>query len=364
MGKNEQLICSILRGDSDGWPVAGEWSASDFFATCRENGVTSVVYACLQQSGNLREYPEELRDKLKRHFLQAAAVELSRTVELGRVLGECTVAGIFPLLLKGAALSYTHYPSPGLRERCDSDLFFGPRDIEPFLRVMARMGYAVAYPVYKSHQFTCIRPHSGFPGSLDVHWRISNRARFARVLDFSEASARSLPLPQLPGARVLASADALLLACIHLAGNPHHDPSRLIWIYDLHLLATAMEPDELLRFAKLAVAKQVQVVCLDALEKSRQCFATSIPAAVLELLATPVGRMTFVGKLAQSNLGLVWNDLLVLPQWRQKLALLHELFIPPRAHMEDLYGKTGWGWLPWLYVRHIVGGLSKRLVLR
>ncbi|MHB8789335.1 MAG: nucleotidyltransferase domain-containing protein [Desulfobulbaceae bacterium] len=363
MLRDEQLICSILRNEPVAWPPSGEWSATDFLATCQENGVTSLVYHFLKKSGELANVSDDLLDSLRKHFLLVTAVELSRAAELGKVLDECSHSEIFPLLLKGAALSYTHYPSPGLRERCDTDLFIRIKDIDPFRRVMSNLGYAVGYPVYKSHQFNCIHPRVQFADSFDVHWRISNSARYARVLDFDEVFDRSVLL-RMVGARALGNADALLLACIHLAGNPLHDASRLLWIYDVHLLATAMHPGELLDLAKLAVARQVQDVCLQALAKSRQCFATSIPAEVMELMSASPDTLSFGKKIAQSNLGLLWDDLLVLPGWRQKYALLRELFFPPKAYLENLYGKTGWMWQPWLYLRHIVGGVVKRVVLR
>lgn len=361
----ERVICSILRGESVTWPDSDEWSDGVFFEVCLQNGVAALVYYHLKQAGDLGRFPASLRDRLKDHYLQASAVELGRAGALAMVLKECSADGITPLLLKGVAVSYTHYPFPGLRERCDTDLFIRFEDIRPFLRVMARMGYRVAYPVYKSHQFVCINPQSSFSDSLDVHWRISNYSRFARVLAFREAFDRSVLIPAIPGgARALSAGDALLLACVHLAANPLRDASRLIWVYDVHLVLTAMDPGELLGFAKRAVVKQVQDACLQAVEKSRHCFATAIPAEVLELLSAPPEPLTVGKKIARSNLGLLWNDVHELPGISDKLALLRELFFPPKEYLLHLYGKSGWLWVLWLYLRYIGGGIGKRLMLK
>ena len=59
-----------------------------------------------------------------------AAVELLRKRELLEVLRALDDAGVAPLLLKGAALAYSIYPSPVLRPRADTDLLIPDDDRE------------------------------------------------------------------------------------------------------------------------------------------------------------------------------------------------------------------------------------------
>jgi len=49
---------------------------------------------------------------------------MARVVELREVLAALAGAGLPVLLLKGAALAYTLYPEPHLRDRSDTDLLF------------------------------------------------------------------------------------------------------------------------------------------------------------------------------------------------------------------------------------------------
>lgn len=361
----EQVLCSILRGVLVAWPASGEWSVDDFFEACRQHGVAGLVYHSLVQSAEFSAFPDSFCDKLKEHYLQSSALELRRVNGLAGVLRECSSCGITPLLLKGAALSYTHYPMPGLRERSDTDLFIRVKDIRLFQQVMVKMGYSVECPVYKSHQFTCVNPLVFFPDSLDVHWRISNTPRFAKVMNFDEAFAHSVPVPELgKEARALSAENALLLACMHLEGNPQHDAERLIWVYDLHLVASSMEREDLVEFARLAVSKQVQDVCYAALKKSVKCFETALPEEMMQLLSTPLPLMNLLSIIEQSSLGLLWDDLKVLPGISQKLSLLQELFFPPKQYLWQLYGTSRPIWLPWLYLRYTFGRVVMKLTLQ
>ncbi len=65
-----------------------------------------------------------------------------RAAELREVLAALAGAGLPVLLLKGAALAYTLYPEPHLRERCDTDLLLPSRDeAERAWRVLQTLGY-------------------------------------------------------------------------------------------------------------------------------------------------------------------------------------------------------------------------------
>ena len=81
---------------------------------------------------------------------------------------------------------------------------------------MLDLGYRVASTVYKSHQFTVVRPAMNrYSIRFDIHWRILNSPRFARVLSFEEAFEGSREVPGMSPMRILSDSDALMLACMH-----------------------------------------------------------------------------------------------------------------------------------------------------
>jgi hypothetical protein len=222
----------------------------------------------------------------------------------------------------------------------------------------------VVPPVYKSHQFAAVPEHEGnAPILFDVHWRILNAPRFARVLSFAEAMKRSVPVPGLPHCRALGLEDALLMACMHREGSERHDRNRLIWLHDIHLLAGAMTPEAFESLVEKAQAKGVQYACFKGLEAAEQCFGTTIPVGAIAGLAKehPAKKG---GRYDRSNLALIVDDLKSLPGAQSKAGLLGELFFPDSDALMRKFKKTSKVWLPVLYLRQLLGGVANRLLLR
>ena len=90
------------------------------------------------------------------------------------------------------------------------------------------------------HELGCYKTSGGgFTHALDVHWRLNNAALLSERFTFAELAAAAVPIPALgPHAQGLGSVHALLLACMHrVAHLPEGNADRLIWLYDIHLLA-------------------------------------------------------------------------------------------------------------------------------
>src|SRR5205823_4519994 len=108
----------------------------------------------------------------------ATARELVTRRELVKVVSALGDHGIRPLLFKGAALGFTHYPSPVLRPRIDVDLLIGRNDVEVAANTFSGLGYEKAVSVTgkmirsQSTYWRC--DHLGFDHVFDLHWKISN----------------------------------------------------------------------------------------------------------------------------------------------------------------------------------------------
>src|SRR5690606_1137752 len=148
------------------------------------------------------------------------------------------------LIMKGADLAYSVYRSPDLRQRTDTDLLVAPEDREAAGRVLRALGYeAVGQSggrlLMYQQPFRLMRDEAAIH-VIDLHWRAFNPHRFGDALTFADLDSRAEPRPRLgDGARGLGRPHALALACVHRVAH-HYNDDRLIWLYDVRLLAGQM----------------------------------------------------------------------------------------------------------------------------
>ena len=161
-------------------------------------------------------------------------------------------------------------------------------------------------------------------------------------------------------AHALCPVDALLLACAHRVAH-HHDSEKLLWLYDIHLLASGMDRPAFERFAALAAAKQVRAVCVRGLTLAKRWFATQVPDDVLETLAAHDSMertAAFLdGRLSQADILL--SDLTALGEWSGRWKLLREHLFPPAAYMRERSALPGSVPLFALYTHRAVRGAWK-----
>jgi hypothetical protein len=377
MTSAEDLICATLRGEAPEWPDGNdEAAAARFIGSLRFHGMTALFGAALAGSARGEGWPASVAQWCREQNIAQAVVEMSARAELARVLKACAEARIRPLLLKGAALAYSHYPNPVLRPRGDVDLLvpqFARQAAETTLR---RLGYVEALQVageFASYQAGwSYRDTLGVDHEIDLHWRIHNSQLLSRLLDYEELVSRAQPLPELaPHALAPSPVHALLFACLHRAGHrsapvyldgaAHAAGDRLIWLYDVHLLVSRMSADELEEFAALAERKQMRAICRDALLRCVEGFHTRVPGRVLERLSwsgpvEPSERYCSGGRKRQAA-----EDLLALGSVAARARWLGEQAFPSAAYMHHKYDGSPVSWLPVLYARRLLSGAWKML---
>jgi hypothetical protein len=254
-----ERLCACLRGAC---PNAS--AAPDMLTRARAEGILPIVAERL----GLSEFAGELR--------AAAVIEALRAHELRGLLAALVEAGVRALLLKGAALAYTHYPRPELRPRADTDLMIRVADREAVVRVLTARGYRRPPEIdgdVAIGQLHLLRSDShGFEHALDVHWRISNARAFADLLTYDELARDSMPVTALgPHAFSPSTPHALLIACIHRVAH-HGDAPNLLWLYDIHLLERTLTPDGRDAFVALAAERGMTAVCARSLTLTHDAF--------------------------------------------------------------------------------------------
>ena len=259
-----QVLSALVSGDTVAWPTLGVTPA-EFLEVCAREDLIGLVHQRLRASSDAGNWPQTLCADLARQARAQTAVELVRHEELVSVLQALADAHVHPILLKGTPLAYEVYSAPASRPRLDTDLLTRREELGGVRSVMAGLGYTAPTQCDGEllfYQFALARnDRYGVEHVFDFHWKISTQSVFADLLTYDELAADAVAIPALgPHALGAGPVHALLLACLHPVMH-HRNLERLIWVYDIHLLASRLSAAELGRFADLAIAKEVGTIC-------------------------------------------------------------------------------------------------------
>jgi hypothetical protein len=161
---------------------------------------------------------------LRRHVLE----QLSRTL---------SSAGEEALLVKGAALALTAYPTPSARSMNDLDLLVSERSHDRIIAALVQSGYTHERPPGRPFSRsalgeTLLLARSGATTLLiEVHTTLDKIV--ARPVDLGGIFARAGSAPGLGRLLVPAPEDHLLLIALHAAG---HEFRHTVGLFDVELL--------------------------------------------------------------------------------------------------------------------------------
>jgi putative nucleotidyltransferase-like protein len=318
----------------------------------REEGVLLLLADRLR----IGEFAGELRD--------AAVIEALGARELGRVLEALADRGVHPVLIKGAALAYTHYERPELRPRIDVDLMIPADAREAVAHILAAAGYVRPSEIdgdIAIGQFHFVREDEhGCRHVLDVHWRASNVRAFADVVTYDELARDAVAVPGLgPHAKAASSVHGLLIACAHRIAH-HNDAPDLLWLYDVHLISKALTANEWEAFTRLAAEKRMRAVCVRTLTLAQEAFGggdSPLIAALAPADSVHEPSAVFVGG-GLRQVDILRSDLAATP-WRSRLQLLREHLFPSPSYMRQRFPRCPAMLLPLAYACRIVVGAPR-----
>jgi hypothetical protein len=335
--------------------------------TAQAHGVLPLVYRSLRDAPQSEAWTGRWCAALAEMARTEAAVEAIQSAACREVLAALDAAAVAALVFKGGALAHTHYATPDLRPRDDTDLLVNEDELDTLHRVFTDLGYQKAAGtnatlVSRQHLYTQVDGR-GIRHNFDVHWRISNRHRYATLLTRDELYERSVPLPgHSAAARCPCPVDATLIAALHRA--THRGTHRLVWLYDIHLLLGTMSETDSEHLVRLAEEKKLLVECRDGSEGARRYLGAGGSERVHDLLAA---RSAATGPTDPPEIPAgvprsidIWlSDLKSLPDWRARLTLLTEHAFPPMHYMLDRSGTRRRWLLPWLYLERAIRGTVK-----
>lgn len=340
------------------------------------HGVTALVVA---RSEALDMLPEGARSAMRNQALGEAMWDLRHRQVLVPLIEQVTKAGIPAVLLKGTALAYSLYPSPALRQRGDTDVLVPMGVAEKARWILMDAGFlrnldsTIGEGIETNRQECWIKSaEDGTEHVVDLHVGVMHSWSLAELIDVQTVMARSAALPGLsPRARRIGDADALYHACLHRGvhiKSPYHvdgevilGGDRLIWLYDLHLLAPHLLRQDWDDLLDRVQRDRTADLCFDALSAARRLLGTQLPKGLLAALEARVvtdGPSFFLARASDERRFL--SNLSAVPGLGGKLAYLRTVFFPSSLYMRQKYpGMAGYP-VPLLHLRRITDRMRRR----
>lgn len=337
-----------------------EWRAA--IADAEAHGVLSLI----AEAPSIKAGGAQLASLVRPAIVGQTALSVVRQRELHRVLDGLAGVGARPIVFKGAHLAFTIYPSPRLRPFLDVDVLVRPEERLAIDAQLLALGYervpqVSGWIAFGQQQYWRV-DESGAGHTLDLHWRLANPQAFAGRITYADLAEQAEPIPRLgPHAWGPCRWMALLIACVHRTAH-HGNSDRLIWLYDIHLLASSLSGREWEELAGLAGRRGLGQVLAAGLDDSSECFGPAAPDRLqAELQSHRASDRDLSEFLAgpRSRFAVAASDWRRIERWGDRVTFVREHLLPPPSYMVHRYGMASPLALPWLYLRRIIAGAGK-----
>ena len=240
-------VLSLLRKDPIPPPQVsvGQWRA--LLHILKSHWIIPLLY---WHAGRL---PDELRppapimDQMRAVFQWSRVRSFHMEKQLREITAAFQTEGVRLLILKGPAFGRTAYPDPALRPGSDLDLLVHPEDFIQSRNIMERIGYTCASRLFEVFRdYSCEENFSSHTHPREMlpicfHWALhlfpeENSGNNVQELLRNATEVEAGDLRFL----VANPVDALIHAAAHMIIH-HSQDIRLIWIYDIALLAQALK---------------------------------------------------------------------------------------------------------------------------
>lgn len=360
------FIYSILLGNAPAWP---DNAPSDFTKQLTHklyrDGLHPLIHHLYSNLAVWETWPSTIRAQIKKTAIHHSACQMAEEAATRDLIEALQNAGIYPIVLKGTAISYTHYPANNIRTRGDIDLLFDRKDLHVAFQILESIGYKYIHRQgYLGQElgFARINASAGdLP--LDVHWRSSSYVLLAHILSYQEIRRSAVSIPQLaPLPCAMNTVHALLHACLHIVKHTASgDSIRVLWQYDLYLLCKYLSNQDKQQFVDLCMHKKVSSICYTALKDIAQKLPNDqLSQLLLELKGLeqhePSARM-----LKHNAPSFLLADLASAGSGRALLQSIQDIVFPPASYMLRFYRKRSFLWLPLLYIHRFAHGLKRFL---
>lgn len=368
----DELLAGALRGEASAWP--DNQSAALGVERILYHGVSGLIVARARDLGG---WPSVLLEPAREQAIAQAMWEMRHKPLLAGLLAAFADDGITALLLKGSALAYDLYPAPSARARSDSDVLVAPSDLNRARSVLGRLGFERGHNEervtgdLKLQEVWGVAGDGGNHHSIDLHWHLLNAPTLRKVMEFDACAVAPLALPRLgPGAMAMNRVATLVHTSIHRAmhitnpyfvdGVTYYGGDRLIWAYDIALLASALTDVEWEAFASVALAQGVATAALDGLNIASRRLGAEIPNHVSRRLGEAKGEAASDYLLRAGQARRSWSDLRAIGGFHGKIAYATSRALPSASFMRSKYPDMAARPLAALYARRVFELLGAR----
>jgi len=305
--------------------------------------------------------------KLQQKFYANLACQKIIDLTIFQLLRDFNNKNIKYITLKGFALANSIYTEPYMRPFVDIDILLNVEDIAKAKKVFIQHDFINTrgwQPKYIISQFTMYKQLSKkLFCYFDVHEKISNDPKLAALITYQDAYKTSY-IKSVEGLDItmISHINAFIHSCFHLVRHQYQgDLVRIAWLYDLYLLLSILNKTEQESLLVLINQKALNNVVKKALSIALMHFPkeeiskfdnqiNTIEGSPFDyLLSAQNGISRFVFKLkATENMTSLW--------W-----LIKETIIPPRAEIENKYGRQQTYFLPFFYIKRFIFGVIKWL---
>lgn len=359
------LLSTWLRGGTP--EIVPQTTTTELIERIDHHGVAGLLSGILNGQHNLSI---DLQSFLRNRAIALAYWEATHACHLTRTLTILRTADATPIVFKGTALAYSAYSAPFMRVRGDSDVIVAPDRFSDSCAALAEAGYDAPYSargdLISSGRVYRVPNPTGEDHDIDLHQRINSATVLARLFSFEELRNRARPLTGL-GPDVLGTGplDSLMIACFHrqvhaespyfVNGRDAHDPNRMIWLADIHLLAQSLNVMDWLELSRLCIAKGLGTIVAQGLRAAQVTFGTQLPVATLQKLDNQPTQTAPQRYLSSGPARRTVLNITATPGFVEKLRYLGELFLPPPDYVRAMFPVARLRWLPWLYARYVTG---------
>ena len=373
----DRFLAAALSQDDVAWPT--HWgpdpAGTEVMRRIAYHGISGLLSNRLRA---LHGWPLEVLARIRELSLAQAMWETRHRAVLAQLVGAFAEAGVRSLFLKGTGLAYDLYQNPAARARGDTDLLVARDQLQHARRVLTDLGFVVdpnvaglSDDLHLQEIWRLDHPDES-RHDIDVHWQVMNSFALSQIIGVEACFASAIALPRLARrALTLDHVTMLVHTALHKAthlvspyfsdGQAYYGGDRLIWSYDIHLLAQAFSENDWTHLLRVARKDGIAEVCLAALVCARDGLGTPVPGEVLDDLQAAVPEDRQSGFLLRSGqLGRAWRDLHALAGWRSRAAYIHSRVLPPQAFVRAKYPELAGRPLFVLYLRRVMNLVRKR----
>jgi hypothetical protein len=284
----------LLLGKPIGAPDVPETVWQPWLQSVKAHGMAPLLYRWLQTMPASQRPPESMMAQLQEWQILLIASTSYRERELIKVLDILAQIGARPIVLKGTALAYTYYEQPTMRPSGDIDLLVLPAEYLAAREALLNAGYQlwrggqVEQMEWRSHeQFICPNGNGRQPYMIELHWALSAVTQTLRETKVETMITRAKIVPGPSGEiAIFNRVDALIHACFHLIyTHPNH--LRLLWLYDIYLLAQQLNDEDWREALRLSVLWQARIPLKRSLELCAEWFGADFPVEICDLTHFP-----------------------------------------------------------------------------